>query len=115
MRNALAKRLSPSYGREIDPNSEILVTSGANVGMYSFLAAFLNEGDEVIVPAPHLCVTFYEAMLEVLLLSTEFLRTQRSVHLEHHIPRRQARLRALPPTCGSQPLERVVGRLEARH
>ena len=54
MRNALAKRLSPSYGRDLDPNTEILVTSGANVGMYSFLAAFLNEGDEVLVPAPHL-------------------------------------------------------------
>lgn len=25
--------------------------------MYATLAAFLNEGDEVIVPAPHLCVT----------------------------------------------------------
>ena len=54
LRNALAKRLSPSYGRDLDPNTEILVTSGANVGMYSFLAAFLNEGDEVLVPAPHL-------------------------------------------------------------
>lgn len=28
----------------------------ANVGMYSCLAAFLDEGDEVIVPAPHLYV-----------------------------------------------------------
>lgn len=53
LRNALAKRLSPSYGRDLDPDTEILVTSGANVGMYSFLAAFLNEGDEVLVPAPH--------------------------------------------------------------
>ncbi|KAL7009122.1 arylformamidase [Cystobasidiomycetes sp. EMM_F5] len=57
LRQALSKALSPSFnlldGRELDPNTEILVTSGANVGMYSFLAAFLNEGDEVLVPAPH--------------------------------------------------------------
>lgn len=25
--------------------------------MYSFLAAFLDDGDEVLVPAPHLCVS----------------------------------------------------------
>jgi len=57
LRKALAKRLSPSFNlpnnRSLDPNTEILITSGANVGMYSFLAAFLDEGDEVLVPAPH--------------------------------------------------------------
>ncbi|KAK9897908.1 PLP-dependent transferase, partial [Cystobasidium minutum MCA 4210] len=57
LRNALASYLSPSFnlpeGRQLDPTTEILVTSGANVGMYSCLAAFLDEGDEVIVPAPH--------------------------------------------------------------
>ncbi|BGP18974.1 hypothetical protein JCM10213_002606 [Rhodosporidiobolus nylandii] len=56
LRNALSKYLSPSFnldgGRALDPNSEIVVTAGANEGMYSFAAAFLREGDEVIIFEP---------------------------------------------------------------
>ncbi|CAD6566039.1 MAG: hypothetical protein CYPHOPRED_000324 [Cyphobasidiales sp. Tagirdzhanova-0007] len=57
LRKAISKAVSPSFGlpggRSLDPATEIVITSGANVGMYCFMAAFLNEGDEVLVPAPH--------------------------------------------------------------
>ncbi|KAF8309547.1 hypothetical protein DL93DRAFT_2085435 [Clavulina sp. PMI_390] len=33
LRNALSKWFSPSFGREIDPNTEIVVTAGANEGI----------------------------------------------------------------------------------
>lgn len=41
LRKALSKYLSPSYklGRELDPNTEIQVTAGANEG--AFFASFL--------------------------------------------------------------------------
>jgi kynurenine aminotransferase len=40
------------FKRGIDPNSEIVVTSGANEGIYAFEAAFLQPGDEVIMFEP---------------------------------------------------------------
>ncbi|EJU06486.1 PLP-dependent transferase [Dacryopinax primogenitus] len=40
-------------GRKLDPETEILVTSGANMGMYSVWAAFLDPGDEVILFEPY--------------------------------------------------------------
>jgi kynurenine aminotransferase len=43
---------APSFKREIDPNTEIVVTSGANEGIYAFEAAFLQPGDEVIMFEP---------------------------------------------------------------
>ncbi|KAF9506449.1 hypothetical protein BS47DRAFT_1333826 [Hydnum rufescens UP504] len=52
LRSALAKHYSPSFKREIDPNTEIVVTSGANEGIYAFEAAFLQPGDEVIMFEP---------------------------------------------------------------
>ncbi|BGO88895.1 hypothetical protein NBRC10512_000527 [Rhodotorula toruloides] len=55
LRKALSKYLSPSFklGRELDPNTEVQVTAGANEGMYAFAAAFLRPGDEVIVFEPY--------------------------------------------------------------
>jgi kynurenine aminotransferase len=56
LRQALSDRLSESFklpgGRKLDVNSEILVTAGANEGIYAFETAFINEGDEVIMMEP---------------------------------------------------------------
>ncbi|GAA6042628.1 hypothetical protein JCM8097_008251 [Rhodosporidiobolus ruineniae] len=54
LRNALSKYLSPSFnlGRDLDPNTEIQVTAGANEGMYAFATAFICPGDEVIIFEP---------------------------------------------------------------
>ncbi|CAN6613863.1 probable kynurenine--oxoglutarate transaminase Bna3p [Trichomonascus vanleenenianus] len=52
LRKAIAHAYSPYFGREIDPETEIVVTSGANEGMYSAFTGFLNPGDEVIVFEP---------------------------------------------------------------
>ncbi|KAH9850709.1 PLP-dependent transferase [Lenzites betulinus] len=52
LRQALKDHYSPQLGRELDVESEILVTSGANEGEYSVFVAFLEQGDEVILFEP---------------------------------------------------------------
>ncbi|BGP37437.1 arylformamidase [Rhodotorula kratochvilovae] len=52
LRKALSKYLSPSFKRELDPNTEIQITAGANEGMYAFATAFIRPGDEVIIFEP---------------------------------------------------------------
>lgn len=52
LRNALSTAYSKSFQRELDPESEIVVTAGANEGMYAAFTAFLDKGDETIVFEP---------------------------------------------------------------
>ncbi|ANB12990.1 Bna3p [Sugiyamaella lignohabitans] len=52
LRKALADSYSPFFNRTLDPESEIVVTAGANQGMYAAFTAFINPGDEVIVFEP---------------------------------------------------------------
>ncbi|KAI8886891.1 PLP-dependent transferase [Backusella circina FSU 941] len=52
LRNALAASYSEQFNRKLDPETEILVTAGANEGMFATFAGFLDEGDEVICMEP---------------------------------------------------------------
>ncbi|KAG6840438.1 hypothetical protein C0991_006703 [Blastosporella zonata] len=52
LREAIKKFYDPLFGRDIDVESQILVTSGANEGQYSVFTAFLEQGDEVIMFEP---------------------------------------------------------------
>ncbi|OCH90701.1 PLP-dependent transferase [Obba rivulosa] len=52
LREAIKNFYGPQFGRELDVESEILVTSGANEGQYSVFVAFLEPGDEVIMFEP---------------------------------------------------------------
>ncbi|KAM7204820.1 Pyridoxal phosphate-dependent transferase [Rhypophila sp. PSN 637] len=52
LKQALADAYSPFWGRKLDPETEITVTTGANEGMLSAFMAFIEEGDEVIVFEP---------------------------------------------------------------
>jgi aspartate/methionine/tyrosine aminotransferase len=56
LRNAIAATWGATYGREIDPESEVTVTTGATEGMLAALLAFVDPGDEVILFEP-----FYDA------------------------------------------------------
>ncbi|KZT60222.1 PLP-dependent transferase [Calocera cornea HHB12733] len=56
LRKAISDYYSDQFtnlGRKLDPETEILVTSGANMGMYSVWGAFLDPGDEVILFEPY--------------------------------------------------------------
>ncbi|KAI0669109.1 PLP-dependent transferase [Trametes maxima] len=52
LRKALKEFYSPQFGRDLNPETEIIVTSGANEGQYAVWAAFLEPGDEVIIFEP---------------------------------------------------------------
>ncbi|KAL1959525.1 hypothetical protein VTO42DRAFT_1970 [Malbranchea cinnamomea] len=52
LKKALAAAYSPFFGRTINPDTEVVVTSGANEGMLSAFMAFVEPGDEVIIFEP---------------------------------------------------------------
>ena len=52
LKKAIADAYSPFFGRTINPNAEVTVTTGANEGMLSAFMAFLESGDEAIVFEP---------------------------------------------------------------
>ncbi|RXW24645.1 hypothetical protein EST38_g1232 [Candolleomyces aberdarensis] len=52
LREAIKAFYGPQLNRDLDVESEILVTSGANEGQYSVFTAFLEQGDEVIMFEP---------------------------------------------------------------
>jgi len=64
LRQAVAEKLSRENGVTYDPGTEILVTTGATLGIHSALLALLNEDDEVLVPDP-----IYDAYLSPVLLA----------------------------------------------
>jgi aspartate/methionine/tyrosine aminotransferase len=52
LREAVAAKLSRDNGVTYDPASEIIVTTGATLGIYTALMALLNEGDDVLLADP---------------------------------------------------------------
>lgn len=52
LRRAVARHQARFYVHEIDPDTEVTVTTGATEGLLSTLLAFINPGDEVIVFEP---------------------------------------------------------------
>ena len=52
LREAVALKLSRDNGLTYDPATEILVTTGATLGVQAALLALLAEGDEVLLPDP---------------------------------------------------------------
>src|SRR5215212_1294686 len=52
LRQAIAAKLARENGLAYDP-AEIIVTNGAKSAIYSALAATIEPGDEVVIPAPY--------------------------------------------------------------
>ena len=52
LRDAVAAKLARDNALDCDPGTEILVTTGATLGLQVALMALLNPGDEVLVPDP---------------------------------------------------------------
>ncbi|MCX8185918.1 MAG: pyridoxal phosphate-dependent aminotransferase [Sulfolobales archaeon] len=51
LRDALSTHLNSRYGSDVKP-SEIVVAPGAKAALFLTIAAYLKEGDEIIVPEP---------------------------------------------------------------
>ena len=52
LRNAIAAFYARNYSVTLDPSSEVLPLMGSKEGIMHISMAFLNEGDEVLVPNP---------------------------------------------------------------
>lgn len=52
LKQALSDAYSPMWGRKLNPQTEITITSGANEGILSAFMGFVEQGDEVIVFEP---------------------------------------------------------------
>ncbi|MFE6742650.1 pyridoxal phosphate-dependent aminotransferase [Streptomyces tubercidicus] len=62
LRLAIAEHLTAAHGLEVAPETELLITHGAQHGMSVALRALLSPGDEVIVPAPSY---FFDGMIRL--------------------------------------------------
>ncbi len=58
LREAIAKTVSRTYNRAVDPETEITITAGATQAIFSCVAAFVRPGDEVILFDP--CYDSYD-------------------------------------------------------
>ena len=52
LRTSMANFYKEKFGVHVDPNSEILPLMGSKEGIMHISMAFLNEGDEVLIPNP---------------------------------------------------------------
>ena len=52
LRDAVALKLARDNSLSYDPATEILVTTGATLGIHTALMALINEGDGVLIPDP---------------------------------------------------------------
>ena len=52
LRNAIASVIDSSFGRKVDPETEITITSGATESIFSVISALVGRGDEVIIFDP---------------------------------------------------------------
>ena len=57
LRRAIADKLATDNGLDYDPDSEVIVTIGANEAVFISMMGLLDPGDEVLVPSP--CWTHY--------------------------------------------------------
>ena len=52
LRKSIAEVILKTYGRQVDPETQITITSGATESTYSVIAALISPGDEVIIFDP---------------------------------------------------------------
>jgi methionine aminotransferase len=63
LREQIARKTERLYGRKVNTDSEVTVTSGATEALFAAIAAVVRSGDEVIVPDP--CYDCYEPAIEL--------------------------------------------------
>ena len=63
LRQAIARHQQRHYGIELDPDTEVVVTTGCTEGIAAALLGLVNPGDEVVVLEPY--YDSYVAMLQM--------------------------------------------------
>jgi aspartate aminotransferase len=74
LREAVAMKLARDNGLSYDARSEILITTGATLGIYTALTSLISDGDEVLLPDP-----IYDAYRSPILLAGGQIRPVRTV------------------------------------
>lgn len=73
LRKSVSDFFKDVYGVTYNPEDQIVVTTGASEGLRSVFETILNEGDEVIIPAP--CYSAYEPLVDLLGASVKYMDT----------------------------------------
>jgi methionine aminotransferase len=76
LRQQIAAKIARCYGRAVDPDTEVTVTSGATEALFCAIAALAHPGDEVVMLDP--CYDCYEPAVE--------LAGARAVHVPLTLP-----------------------------
>ncbi len=76
LREQIARKTEACYGRRVNADTEVTVTSGATEALFAAIAAVVRPGDEVIVLDP--CYDSYEPAIE--------LQGARAVHVPLTLP-----------------------------
>ena len=63
LREQIARKTERLYGRRVNAETEVTVTSGATEALFAAIAAIVRDGDEVIVLDP--CYDSYEPAIEL--------------------------------------------------
>jgi aminotransferase len=63
LRHAIAQKLAQENGFEVEPASEIIVTSGAQEAIFALVQALLGPEDELLLPDP--CYTAYNLAVTI--------------------------------------------------
>ena len=71
LRNAISAKQQRDYGLDYDPESEVLVSSGATGGLHAAAMALLNPGDEVLIFEPF--YGYHVAMLKSMRVTPVFV------------------------------------------
>lgn len=73
LRESVSNFFKDTYDVKYNPEDQIVVTTGASEGLRSVFETILNEGDEVIIPAP--CYSAYEPLVDLLGASVTYMDT----------------------------------------
>ncbi len=63
LKEEIAKRYRKIWGVELDPESEVIVVSGAKMGFFQLMLSILSNGDTVLVPEPAYPVHLYAPII----------------------------------------------------
>ena len=80
LRRTISDHLAAAFGLDADPDTELLITHGAQHGMSVTLRALLEPGDEIVVPAP---TYFFDGMIRLAGLRPIYVPSSESSGWDH--------------------------------
>lgn len=116
LREEMSKELEEKFGFNVDPEKQIIITTGGEEALYTALLSLLNKDDEVILFDP----TFleYEAMVDLVGGRPVFVKTDESRGYQPDIEDLKSKItrktKVLILTTPDNPTGRIIGYDEAK-